>query len=485
MGGTRTVYWLFLTLYYLGFGQNALGFFISNLLLFLLIVAAILLLLNKLGFSRVMSVIAACLFSISVPVAENFYTLTKSEPQQLLWAIISLICLCFLSKQNKLVGKILLGLGCLLSILFSLLTKETSIALLPISAIWLLIALIRRLGKTKPPITPYLTYFLACLLAVGVFFALRTAWGTSAISDGTYSNRYSLDVLADIKWKAGMWGMQMLHMFPYIFILSIALLPATLLSKSKKFPSLKFLPESIIWAAAWMVIFIPWEYICQYYILASGFGISVMAVTILPAIIQSIQENRGFKRGLLLSITGLCGITVLMTLPQFYTNAGLQLLIDRVNHNSLDMITSLPESSVVKMNFPWKAEYADEITRYVNDIHHRPDILIDQLQDTQVDGLKSQTGNLLYAPGCSNIPALTIRVGIACGAQGAWNNTVLTILGDNATHQATTGEQFSMVQINFQSLLCPVIGKRAYCINPAPVINMQTINYQWDLYLVK
>jgi len=81
--------------------------------------------------------LASMLFVLSIPVIENFYTLSKGEPLQLLLILVSIYLLEHQKKAASNQNLWWVNIASFLSILLALMVKETAVVIFPISLFWL------------------------------------------------------------------------------------------------------------------------------------------------------------------------------------------------------------------------------------------------------------------------------------------------------------------------------------------------------------
>jgi hypothetical protein len=143
-GRFRPFYWLYPTIIYSQTHLKAEWYFIGNLLLLVGTTASIIIITNRVTGSRFIALWSGIFFVLSGPVIENYYTLSKGEPLQIVWILISLLALGEYPRLKSQKSKgAFLGLPVLL-IFLAIVSKETSIVMIPISIAWLAGTLILR-----------------------------------------------------------------------------------------------------------------------------------------------------------------------------------------------------------------------------------------------------------------------------------------------------------------------------------------------------
>jgi len=100
-GRFRPLYWLYFTLIYLVAGPNPFWFFFAHLLMLMIILLEIRFLMKYYGAKDWQILLTSLVFLFSVPIIENFYTLSKGDPLSLVFILASLLCFEKLKKASK------------------------------------------------------------------------------------------------------------------------------------------------------------------------------------------------------------------------------------------------------------------------------------------------------------------------------------------------------------------------------------------------
>lgn len=158
-------------------GESALGFYLGHLLLLGVILLEMHLLLKGQGYGPWSILVTSLLFLFSMPIIENFYTLSKGEPLQLALILASLLALESLKKSRSPGATWLLSAAITLSALAALLVKETTLVLAVIAGGWLLLHLLQR--ESPPVLTrrAHGIYLAAVSAAVALFFSCGAPGG--------------------------------------------------------------------------------------------------------------------------------------------------------------------------------------------------------------------------------------------------------------------------------------------------------------------
>lgn len=132
----RPLYWVSFAFLYNLAGEQPVWFFLLNTIALCLAVIALISFMIKVGANPWQAWLAGLFFAFSGAVIENFYTLSKGEWLQVLFLAISLVAITRYSPASQYRQKILLIAGAFLMLLLSMLTKETSVVVFPVSAVW-------------------------------------------------------------------------------------------------------------------------------------------------------------------------------------------------------------------------------------------------------------------------------------------------------------------------------------------------------------
>ena len=278
-GRFRPLYWLFFALPYALFGDKPLGFFALNLVVFALTTAGTMGLVRLIGGSRLQAWASAMLFAFSGPVIENYYTLSKGEGLQLGMLCASLLLVILAGSEHRKpspnrwlqVILILLTAG---AVLLANLSKETSLVVLPISAAWLIGGWVwRKLTHDQRDLVTEAAYFAASLLGSLAFVAWRAVVVGKSLTVGSYVNNYEFSVariVGSASWWRHWWVKDFAYLAPLLLFLLIGLI-------AKKHPAQgRLLLYAAIWCGGWAVVFFPWIFTVEYYMLALGWGVALI-----------------------------------------------------------------------------------------------------------------------------------------------------------------------------------------------------------------
>jgi hypothetical protein len=483
-GRFRPAYWLYYTVIYLIAGYHPFWFFIGFLFIFYILLFELRLILKDIGFSDQQVLVTSLIFILTMPIVENFYTLSKGEPLQLVF-ILAAIILSFREKSQSCYNLMKISLSSL-CILIAILIKETAIVMMPMFFVWLVIDLFFNKSDSKKKLGSSLTLFFAAIFAVVAYFLLRRIWGATALFGGTYTDRYLFEINSLIQ-KLLRWSTQFAFYFHYLLPIIVIILFLSFFNKDSFTKKQK---RSIyiwsIWCLLWYGILIPWEYAELYYLLPFGLGLSILIGTIIPPVLCSINSSRKYERYLISSLSILAFILFILTLPNYITDAKTQLTFDRANQNMLDFVTNYAsQEAVVYVNFETNNEYSEKLEVFLRDHYQLRDITYGNINADRMEKLNEQTGAIILMPFIKNQPRLTVRAGVEEVYQQRWNEKLLEKTESNRWLIKTFDETFQISNINLPILLCPILGDHGFCENPDPIIDTRIFVYGWEIYKIK
>ena len=471
----RPLYWVSFAFLYNLAGEQPVWFFLLNTIALCLAVIALISFMIKVGANPWQAWLAGLFFAFSGAVIENFYTLSKGEWLQVLFLAISLVAITRYSPASQYRQKILLIAGAFLMLLLSMLTKETSVVVFPVSAVWAFLGWLW-LGRSATRIQTWrIPYLISSITATGAYFLLRYMYTTNAVSTSGYTERYTFTltqlVSSGIRWAG--WLAR-----DYSYLAFVVLLAVILLVLQRGFSQMHLAMDMLIWMAAWIVVYLPWNFMTEYYMLPFTFGAAVLAGLVLGE--EAVWRSRlTWTLGILVVI--LFAITAINNV----TSARLQLAVDSVNAQMLEELSELPRNASVLINIQTQNEYTDQIKMQLGARFHRSDLEIGLfnpgagLPDSCLPG-----ACYIVSPAVQNQPLLTVRMGVFEPTQEDWNGSLQNFLNGNHNwvKKATYNHSFGMLTVDFPRLFCKYVNTRAYCAIPSPFIDMRDFQYGWSLY---
>jgi len=481
-GRFRPIYWLYYALIYALAGFHPFWFFLGNLFLFFILLYELRLILRDMGCSKRQIFVTSLIFIFTMPIIENFYTLSKGEPLQLVLILASIIFAQRIKSKDH--NQWIVGALSTLSLLLAIMVKETAIVMLPVTFLWAAFAFFKHDDSLKKEKQASLFVFSAAGLAVLLYFLLRKLCGATALLGGTYTDRYLVDLSAQIN-KVLRWMTQFAFYFhyllPLILILLLMIIFKDSFTKQEKFNFLQW----GIWWLLWFLILVPWEYAELYYLLPFGFGSATLIGIIIPAIQRAIQSHRKVKRALLIVLSVASVLLFLLTLPNYLTDAKTQLTFDLVNQKMLTFIVDYAaDDATIFTNIETSNEYSEKLEVSLREHYHLTGITYGNINAERLENLTDQTNALVLMPFIDNQPKLTVRAGVEEIYQKRWNEKMLTQTEGKRTLLEKFHQSFRLSNVNLPLLICPLIGEAGFCEDPDPIIDIRQFTYGWDVYQI-
>jgi hypothetical protein len=481
---SRPIYWLYFTLLYKLAGPNPFWFFVGNALLFAAATACLVYLVRAHGASPRRSFVTGLLFVLAGPVVESYLTLSKPEPLQILLMMSAVVLVFGSSRSSGLLfrlGGVVVG-ACLL--LLADLTKETTLALIPISAAWLLGAWFRRRGRPgREEVRPAASLLAAAALSGLAFLALRYRFSTLGLPEDAYAGNYLLDPERLIA-SAVRWGGWLLRDFSYLglVVLAAALLPQV----RRRAIADSGILASLVWIGGWVAVYLPWVFTVEYYLLPVALGAAVAGGCLMDGILAGLRSLRPWARPAVALCLGLGALLFVFSVGNNLSNARQQLMIDAANEEALRWIgTSLPESSRLLVNLQFPGEYVEEIRLHLSYVWDRPDIRVEPVQMDRLPAAgEEDSPSYLLESIVVNQPLLTVRSGAIEVSVREWNRMLEEYVAGSGVLVTRVEREMPLNSLNFVRFLCPVLSSRGFCETDEPIIDRRVYTYGWELYRI-
>lgn len=471
----RPLYWISFAFLYNSIGARPVWFFLLNMLVLCLTISALIAFLRRQGASLWQAWLAGLFFVLSGTVIENFYTLSKGEWLQVMFIASSLFVIAGYPLSEKRSAKVLLVAGASLLLIGAMLSKETSVVMLPVSAVWAVLGYFwtrRALSKEPDWRIPYL---VAAALAAGLYLFLRSIYMASAVSLSGYTERY-IFVTSQILLSAVRWAGWLIRDFSFLGVLF--LLVVILLIQRRKFSHLLLVIDLLIWMGAWVAVYLPWNYMAEYYMLPFSFGAAIFSGLVLGD--RNVWQTMGSKL-----LAGFSVALFIISALTNFTTARLQLVVDAVNEQMLQTISRLPPGSKILINIQLANEYTDEIKMQLEARFQRGDLSVELFDPRH--GLPDScpsTPCFLVSPQVHNQPLMTVRMGLVEPTQADWNSSLQTFLDQDRKWKLVDNpvRSFRMLAIDIPRLLCSFVNTRVFCATPSPLIDRRIFTYGWYIY---
>lgn len=478
-GRFRPMYWISFTITYMLFGATPIWFFVGNMLVLIVTVAGLIFLVHRLSSNKFLSWASGLLFVLSGPVVESFFTLSKGEPLQGMFMVLSLASLVSYPRirdGSKRVGLVLLSSFLLLLAHFS---KETSVVILAISLVWYLAprlrphAMIERQGLALR-----MAYLVSSVISVVVYFMLHSYFVPGRITSGHYTNNYHLEtgqlITSLIRWLG--WLIR-----DYIYLLPLLIAFLLSLWAFRRLFYGKLLFESMVWMMAWMGVFLPWYFMTEYYMFPFALGAAVFGATLLDMAVECVRKSGFWISWMARVLVGLAILLLAATQLNNVSNGRLQLTVDKANAELLDFLRAVPPKSVVWVNLQDPSEYYYRLLDYMNTFWGRSDLVILPFSFQEIN---APGDYYIIAPYIVNQPLLAVRLGVFEPTQNKWNESLLPYFEQHPGWQQIAQFEYSfrMSGVDFPRLFCPLITTRSFCETPAPFIDTRIFTYGWRVY---
>jgi len=485
-GRFRPVYWLYYALIYTFAGQNPFWFFVGNVLLLSLITFGLIRLARALGHNRLQAWVAGTVFILAGTTLENVYTLSKPELQQGFWLILAFLTIGLSTRVDTPWKKTLYITLASITIFLACSSKETSLIVLPIAFAWFLAAWFLKLLKKSPDEDTLPTrraYLIASLIGVIAFLAFRWVNLPAGLIESGYPSRFDFS-RAWIFANARIW--LDLLMRDYLYLIPLALVPTLWWLIRRNIRQLHILFDIGIWMLAWTVIYIPWQFTQEYYLLPFALGAAIFGGTLLEGNLSVLRQTKIPWR--VLSMIGLV-LTIalfLLVIPSLVTKARAQLAVDASNHEMLTyVLENAPESSVVLINIQDPNEYVGHFKTLVNVVGGRPDLQIDyfQFQDPVSEGWNDKVITIV-SPIVENQFYPSMRMGVFEMPSRSWNQSLLEYMGDPSDHVFQARNSFRSALIDTPRAICFVFQSPKVCQKSHTPIDGRVFAYGWDIYRI-
>lgn len=478
-GRFRPMYWIPFTITYMLFGATPIWFFIGNTLTLIVTTAGLIFLVHCLSSNKFLSWATGLLFVLSGPVIETFFTLSKGEPSQGMFMVLSLVVLApylRIRGRSKRVGLVVLSSFLLLLAHFS---KETSLVVLAISPVWYLASRFQPHAKIdQQDLALRMAYLFSSVISVAVYFILRSYFVPGHITAGSYTGRFHFDagqLLASLIRWLGWLIRDYFYLLPLLFVVLLAF------SVFRRLSYGKLLFESLVWMMAWVGLFLPWYFMSEYYMFPFTLGAAVFGATLLETTVGYVRKSSSWRGWITRVLMGLAILLLVTTQVNNISNGRIQLTVDKANAELLDFLRIIPPGSVVWVNLQDPSEYYYKLLDYLNTFWGRSDLVIlpFSFHETNVPG-----NYYIIAPYIVNQPLLAVRLGVVERTQNKWNDSLLPYFEQYPGWQqiARFEYHFRLSGVDFPRLFCPLIRTRSFCATPAPFIDTRIFTYGWRVY---
>ncbi len=481
-GRFRPVYWAIPAAVYGAGGAQPLWFFAANLISLVTTVVLIMWLVRRAGGSRLAAWLAGALFALSGPAVEAYYTLSKGEVYQVLLLVAALTVMDRLSTRLPRSRPVITA-GLTAALLFlAYSVKETSLAMLPISLGWWLVELLRsRRVAGGERLSGRGAFLVANVVAAGAYLTARAVFLGGGPGGGDYTFRYAVG-LDGVVSSATRWAGWLLRDFPYLVPMVLA--AASLQPGRGVLLAGREMMEAALWIVGWTVVFLPWPWTDEYYLLPCAAGVARMMAAVTDAVLVDLRSLAASRRWLASVFLLLAALGFTVTVPNAVTSARIQLAVDQANAEMISFLArELPEGSTLLVNLQVPREYFDQIGIHLHDLHDRADIRVVAYQGEALEGFATGAGKTFLLTGwIEGKPYFTVRIGVNEADMHRWNASLDANLPTGAVVVFETSRGFGRANLEIPALLCPLAPGKAFCAEPRPFFERELFVYGWRLY---
>ncbi len=480
-GRFRPVYWIYYTLLSLLARNNPVFYYLGNLLLLAGAVGLLILLVLRLGGSQRQAWITGLIFCLSGPVIENYYTLSKAEPIQIIFLLLSLLAVVFACRQSASWEKLVHFVIACVAIFSACASKETALVLIPISLLWLLLSRLQAAGPGHSMNRSFeKIFFWSSVAGSAAFVSWRWASLLSNDSGTGYTQKFQLGLMPVLS-TALRWSDWLIRDFAYLVPLFIFLALWVRLEK-KQYEERHFV-YPILWMVGWLGVYLPWLYTSEYYLLPFSLGMAFLSGAILNLLWDSMAV--GSRR---VKIAGWsCLIPALLlfgiTLAINYTNGRIQLTSDVANARLVQFLASkLPANSLILVNFPEKHEYIQGIGLHLVEIGRRDDLTVQQFTPERLTRtLAGDQRIFIVKTEVYNTIKLSTRLGIYEEESTRLNRALDDSLNTSVTQVYWDQVHFRSFYIDLPFLFCTFAKIPRLCMGDSPGIDRRNFTYGWQV----
>jgi hypothetical protein len=405
-------YLLYYSLIWLFAHENAVAFYCFNLLALAASAVCLAWAARRVGGTPWQSALTGIFFVLNLPVSSAFSTLSKCEvPQCLLLSA----ALAVAASATRTTLRLLFTFTLLLC---AILTKETTYAVVPAAGaafcfLWLNLRDFKLAWSRRQGL-----FLLAALAAAAVAYAAWSAAQPGPVAAGSYASAYSItyerianSALREVYFILRSWA----YLVP---VLIIAILCWRRLNEATQ----AAIVEGLAWAAAFLVILLPWPGIFEYHMAPAAIGFAFAAGFALPALAQ-MWRSAGVARWLSAGAVAASLALLPLHVSTIVADQRIQMLVDRVNFQLIEELSRLPRDSRVFLNLP-PLEYVVEARVHLHERFGRTDISVDAFDVDARQGAVEAAPYYIASAATSGFNALFVRGALLDSDTRRWNRAL-------------------------------------------------------------
>lgn len=475
-------YWFSQILIYQWAGISSLRWFYFNLLLLVLDTLAIFGIMRYRGASLLQSTLAGLFFTLSAPIIETFYTLSKPDLIMITWLIWG-IFLFMISRVNRNVWiKRFLICASALALGMSIGTKEPAVVLVGIVLGWFITAL---LFRTSPgdlfDRSASKTLLFSALATLIVYIILRFYFLPVNPLAGTYSSNYRLS-LESISAQLLRWLGRFLRDFFFLLPLLCVLLNRKVRSRVNP----RLLLDSLVWMGWWMAIFLPWNALESFHTLPFAIGMAMAGGLCLGAALPVFLKDGSPPDRIYLSLVFVVFLFfVQITFVNNISTARVQLFYDRMNNRMVKNLSRNPPNSMIYFNTPY-SEYVVETGMHLDYFRDRGDLIVDYFRYQRPED-SQPIHYFVVNPVMENAPLPSVRNSLYENGVLTWDQCFKASINPLQIPIYDGVEKLRWTDFGANRLLGS-LGLQdmfSYTVEGRPFLDSKVMTYGWQVYEIE
>jgi hypothetical protein len=473
-------YWLVYSGVFAVVGVRPLAFFAVNVVVLAGLLAILARLVRLSGGTSREVLVAIAVFAACGPAVEAFYTLSKAEPLQMVWIGVALLATAASAGEPRRGRRTAFVLAAASALLLAYTTKETSVALIPVSLGW--VAIEWASGMRRPAARFATTFAAINVLTAAAFVVLRWRYAARPLAEGWYTRAYSFapEILGPAIFRIVAWIVR-----DFAFLLPLVAVAMALLLQ-RDAPWRRPILYACAWMVGWLAVYAPWPATFEYYLLPFAFGAAVFAGAAVGGLWSARAPGAStVTRRVAWSALAASGLLWVAALVNAAADGRVQLAVDHANTDVVDFLAGLPRGGRIVLNTTDAVEYIYELPMHLAEIKRRPDLVV-QPAGVAAPAAPS-TGDVVVAtPTVTDRPGPTVRVAVYESGARRDLSRLGEMLRDGGELIYTTEQRVRVVEVGLQRLLCRIARRPlidpSYCPPGRGVIYAATFVYAWQVH---
>ena len=474
-------YWLVYSLLVGVVGAHPLAFFVFNTLVLAALLGVLARLVELSGGTPPQALVAIAVFATCGPTIEAFYTLSKAEPLQLTWIGVSLLAAAAAATEPRRSRRTVLIALAGVALILAYATKETSVVLVPISLAW--VALEWTHAGAWPRGARFAVIYAALnIVAAAAFFSLRWRYAALALSEGSYTRAYALDIatVGPALFRIAAW---LIRDFAFLLpLLVAAIVGFRALSPEWR----RGISYAWVWMAGWLVVWAPWPATFEYYLLPFALGAASFAGVMVGALWTARTERvLPARRRLAWSALAASALLWLPGVVNASMDGRVQLAVDRANADLVDFLGGLPLASRVVLNTVWVNEYLHELPMHLVELKRRPDLVVQHVAAFPPQS-RAPSSVFVVTPTMANRPGPTVRIAVHEPGVTRDGMRLSEMLRGGGQLVYAVERHARLFELGLYRPLCrlarPPFGDVAFCASDRGVVDRRTFTYGWHVH---